>query len=156
MSDPSFKINEIVGNLFSCPSSSSLGHCVSSDFKMGKGIAVKFRQMFGQVEEMKRQKPGVGEVVVLEDGDRFVYNLVTKDRYFNKPTYDTLKSALLAMRAHIIENSVRFLCLPKIGCGLDRLKWNEVKKLLQEIFKHDDIDISVYSFEENPVKFVLR
>ena len=51
---------------------------------------MKFRQIIGQVEEMKRQKPGVGEVVVLEDGDRFVYNLVTKDRYFNKPTYDTL------------------------------------------------------------------
>ena len=148
MDNSSFKINEIEGNLFSCPKSSSLGHCVSSDFKMGKGIAVKFRQMFGKVEEMKRKKPGVGEVVVLEDGDRYVYNLVTKDKYFNKPTYDTLKSALLAMRAHMIEHSVKFLCLPKIACGLDGLKYYEVKKLLQEIFKHDDIDICIYSLEK--------
>ena len=62
-------IDEVIGDIFSCPVTSSLSHCVSSDFKMSRGIAVKFRELFGQVEEMQRKRPSVGEIVVLKDGD---------------------------------------------------------------------------------------
>lgn len=36
-------IKEVSGDLFSAPKNYSLGHCVSADMKMGKGIATKFR-----------------------------------------------------------------------------------------------------------------
>lgn len=38
-----FIFREISGDLFSAPKTFSLGHCVASDLKMGKGIAIKFR-----------------------------------------------------------------------------------------------------------------
>ena len=107
---------------------------MSSDFKMSRGIAVKFRELFGQVEEMQRKRPSVGEIVVLKGGNRFVYNLVTKKRYFNKPTYETLSLALQEMKNHMKENSVKYLCLPRIGCGLDRLVWTKVKEIIKKHF----------------------
>lgn len=49
------KLNEVQGDLFSCPVSDSLAHCISADARMGKGIAVLFKNKFGGVEEIKSQ-----------------------------------------------------------------------------------------------------
>ena len=74
---------------------------------MGKGIAVLFKNKFKRVEELKSQGlmqiPKIytitivssltigarkGGLAVLTNGPgRFVYYMVTKDRYFDKPTY---------------------------------------------------------------------
>ena len=43
------------GDLFSCDKSESLAHCVSRDLRMGKGIAVLFKKIFGCVDELKDQ-----------------------------------------------------------------------------------------------------
>lgn len=43
MSEQKVKITEISGDLFQAPKEYSIGHCVSADLRMGKGIAVKFR-----------------------------------------------------------------------------------------------------------------
>ena len=48
-------LSEVKGDLFSCPSSTSLAHCVSEDMHMGKGIATLFKQKFGGVGELKSQ-----------------------------------------------------------------------------------------------------
>ena len=49
------KFSEVKGDLFSCPSTSSLAHCVSEDMAMGKGVAVLFKKEFGGVGELKAQ-----------------------------------------------------------------------------------------------------
>ena len=41
--------------MFACPETDSLVHCVSADLRMGKGIAVVFKNKFGGVEELKAQ-----------------------------------------------------------------------------------------------------
>ena len=48
-------MTERTGNLFSCPDSESLAHCISADVRMGKGIAVSFKTKFGGVDELKSQ-----------------------------------------------------------------------------------------------------
>ena len=47
--------SEVKGDLFSCPSTSSLAHCVSEDMAMGKGVAVLFKKEFGGVGELRAQ-----------------------------------------------------------------------------------------------------
>lgn len=49
------KFSEVKGDLFSCPSTSSLAHCVSEDMAMGKGVAVIFKKEFGGVGELRAQ-----------------------------------------------------------------------------------------------------
>ena len=53
--EASYKLTERTGNLFSCPASESLAHCISADVRMGKGIAVSFKTKFGGVDELKSQ-----------------------------------------------------------------------------------------------------
>jgi hypothetical protein len=43
------------GDLFSAPSDASLAHCVSEDFRMGKGIAIEFKKRFEGVNELLSQ-----------------------------------------------------------------------------------------------------
>jgi hypothetical protein len=72
-----------------------------------------------------------------------VFNLITKSRSSGKPTYKTLESSLIEMKQIIIDNDIKYLAMPKIGCGLDRLQWGRVSEMLKEIFSDYDIDIII-------------
>jgi len=87
----------------------------------------------------------VGDVAVLRQGKRFVYYLITKPKYFDKPTYETLKSSLVAMKSHCVANNVTAVSMPRIGCGLDKLEWPKVEETLMSVFMDTDIVITVYS-----------
>ncbi|XP_028390691.1 ADP-ribose glycohydrolase OARD1-like [Dendronephthya gigantea] len=140
-----FHYQEIKGDLFSCSKDASLAHCISADVHMGKGIATIFKKMFGGVEELRSQGKKPGEVSILRREGRFIYYLVTKPRYFHKPTYDTLRSSLIAMKVHCKEHEVTTLAMPRIGCGLDRLDWGEVRKIIKETFQDTNIHLTIYA-----------
>lgn len=138
-------LKEVRGDLFTCSDSSSLAHCISEDVRMGKGIATAFKKKFGRVEEIRSQRQRPGGVAVLKCDNRFVYYLVTKQKYFHKPTYETLQLSVKAMRDHCIENAVKELCMPRIGCGLDKLDWARVRAILEKEFSDTSVRIAVYS-----------
>jgi len=52
-------LKEICGDLFSAKT--SMAHCVGADLKMGMGIAVRFKQLFGGEQELKKQNVSVEE-----------------------------------------------------------------------------------------------
>ena len=135
-------IKEIKGNLFD--SQDSLCHCVSQDLRMSKGIAREFSSRFRRHKELQNCRAKVGEIAVIKIGSIFVYNLVTKFRFFNKPSYRTLKMSLISMRKHALTNNVHVISMPKIGCGLDGLKWQIVKCIISNVFINSGIRINVY------------
>lgn len=85
---------------------------------------------------------------MLKVDDRFIYYLVTKERTGAGclPTYDSLESALKTMRDHMVKNQVPTLAIPQIGCGLDKLQWNQVVDRLHNVFDDTDIEITVYIY----------
>ena len=86
-----------------------------------------------------------GGVAILERNGRFIYYLITKVTYSDKPTYDSLRSSLESMKEHCLKHKVKHLAMPRIGCGLDLLKWEEVSVILIETFHDTDVAITVYS-----------
>ncbi|CAH1250920.1 OARD1 [Branchiostoma lanceolatum] len=140
-----FQLLQVRGDLFSCPETDSLVHCISQDCHMGKGIAVLFKKKFGRVEELKRQGQKPGGVAVLKTEQRYVYYLVTKEKYWQKPTYRSLESSLKAMKAHCVQHQVSRLSMPRIGCGLDKLQWDRVSQMVKDIFSDTDVAITVYT-----------
>ena len=82
---------------------------------------------------------------MLKSGKRFVYYLITKKKYSDKPTYDTLRGSLQAMAKHCEENNVTNLSMPMIGCGLDMLVWDKVSAIITEIFGSSNMTITIYS-----------
>ncbi|XP_034102289.1 ADP-ribose glycohydrolase OARD1 [Drosophila albomicans] len=142
----SYKFSEIDGDLFSAPKTHSLAHCVGADLAMGAGIAVKFKEVYGKVDELRAQNAGSGEVAVLKDDQRYIYYLVTKPQSWGKPTYDSLQSSLEQMREHMLKNQIDKLAIPRIGCGIDGLEWDKVSALLEHVFGKEQVEIVVYNY----------
>ena len=67
--------------------------------------------------------------------------------YF-KPDLSTLSGTLEAMKAHASTICVSTIPIPKLGCGLDRIKWQEVVKLFCDFFGYTHVQIVVYSLDE--------
>ena len=57
---------------------------------------------------------------------------------------------LKAMVRHCRDYGVTSLAMPRIGCGLDRLRWHEVRAVLKEVFRGSDVAVTVYSLEDQP------
>uniref|UniRef100_A0A674N8S6 Macro domain-containing protein n=1 Tax=Takifugu rubripes TaxID=31033 RepID=A0A674N8S6_TAKRU len=144
----SWRLNYVTGDLFSCPGDEALAHCISEDCHMGAGIALMFRKKFNGVEELKQQKKVTGQCAVLKRHKRYVYYLITKKRFNNKPSYESLRQSLEDMKTHCTLNGVTRLSMPRIGCGLDRLHWDRVLVILEQVFKHSDISVTIYSLPE--------
>jgi O-acetyl-ADP-ribose deacetylase (regulator of RNase III) len=143
-SAPRFCYEELKGDLFNCPSSDSLAHCVSADMRMGKGIAVLFKEQFGGVPELIAQRQCPGGVAKLQKADRFIFYLVTKAKFYHKPKYATLTESLIKMRDLCLDLGVNSVSMPKIGCGLDELNWNVVRSIIHRVFSQTDIRVNIY------------
>uniref|UniRef100_A0A8D2KV09 O-acyl-ADP-ribose deacylase 1 n=2 Tax=Varanus komodoensis TaxID=61221 RepID=A0A8D2KV09_VARKO len=112
---------------------------------MSAGIAAIFKKKFGGVQELLNKRKKTGDVAVLNRGKRYVYYLITKDKYFHKPIYENLRKSLEAMKIHCLQHDVTCISMPKIGCGLDRLDWSKVSTMLEEVFEDTDVKITVYT-----------
>jgi O-acetyl-ADP-ribose deacetylase (regulator of RNase III) len=96
---------------------------------------------------LKSQKKQIGEVAVLKNGDAYVYYLITKELYRHKPTYKRLELALTDMKKHAVEHGVKCIHMPRIGCGLDKLNWEQVRFMIESVFG-DDLDAIVYRLDQ--------
>lgn len=143
------KYQEEVRDLFSVPDDYFLAHCISSDFGMGKGIAVEFNRHFNMKQILQIKYPeywkqfkslGVNGDCILEGR---VLNLITKERYYGKPTLQSMRSALSNMKAICLKENISKIAMPMIGAGLDRLEWDKVSEQIQSVFCDTDIEILV-------------
>ena len=106
------------------------------------------RQNFKNVGALVEQGARVGHIAVLEHEGRYIYYLVTKKYSTEKPRLEDLFSSLEKMRDHCAEHGVKYLAMPRIGCGLDRLEWKDVKPKIEEVFSRLDISITIYNFNQ--------
>ncbi len=144
------KYREIKGNLFDMSKEYSLAHCISLDCALGAGIAKEFQNRYPNMVNKLRAHISQNRIntipIVLSykiGPNRYIFNLVTKEKYWQKPTYDTLGPTLVQMKNYCIYNNIDKIAMPLIGCGLDRLKWNRVSQMIKDIFNDTDIEIVI-------------
>lgn len=142
-------IKEIYEDLFNLPNDVILAHCISADFALGAGIAAKFTQigvrdeLFNCFSLNKWDNKGYCLITTKTpfNNPRKVGNLVTKEKCYNKPTLQSLTESLIDFR-----DQLSYPCkigMPRIGCGLDRLKWPDVKSVIEEVFIDKDCEIII-------------
>ena len=68
---------------------------------------------------------------------------MTKERSFHKPTIITIRLALEKMKRICLEHNIKKIAMPVIGCGLDRLNWNNVSEQIKGVFTDTDVEILV-------------
>ena len=139
------QITEHKEHLFDADPTNYLINCISSDFVMGSGISISFR-VKGVEQYLKRTYPttwnGSGYALFSPiSGHAGVYNLIVKSRYYHKPTYETMKEALLDLKQHIPDDCR--LAMSHIGSGKDKLEWDQMKNIITDIFSDTNVNISI-------------
>lgn len=119
-------------------------HCISRDFELGLGIAKSFRNKFNLTKEVLAKGIIFNNLSLTSN----VFNLITKSKYWQKPTYDSLRDSLISVKKTIFAlnwNNTKDiqLIMSKIGCGLDKLMWKNVKNIIKEVFGDTELDIVI-------------
>ena len=132
----------------------ALIHCISADWALGAGIAKAIDEKFDVKERLNKTFLLDGErpdwtghgfslttpILTLEEVGPHLHivNLITKEHYWDKPTYTTLYESLEHCKP-IVKNMIPFakrdglgmkVVMPRIGCGLDKLSWARVKEMI--------------------------
>lgn len=138
------KLVHINGDILNSPAWMPIAHCVSLDGKMGAGLARTLQFKFNLRNDFLKADKCVGSVVALRRGDRFIVNMITKERYFHLPTATDFETSLQNVRKFMIFNNIRELAVPELGAGLDKLNLNLVISLIQKVFKYDPVIIYMH------------
>ena len=136
-------INEENRDLFTVPQGYYLAHCISRDLALGAGIATQFVEHYNMREKLRLlrgiENVEVGEAVLIDN----VFNLITKEKAFQKPTLESLEETLQHMKYQMEKLMIDKLAIPQLGCGLDRLDWDDVRETIETVFKDTDVEILI-------------
>ena len=119
--------------------------CASADLRLGAGIAQDFNREFN-VRPALRKTYGTPVPMYTTCKSYHVYTMITKKSFWMKPTLHDMHEALKMLRVMCEQDNVQILAMPRIGCGLDRLRWIDVYDRILDVFDDMDIDIHVFDF----------
>lgn len=134
------------GILFKAVTDSTVyyAQCISADGAMGAGIAVQFNKWFDTKHLVNKQMDEFlkDDIRILEVGKCWyqepVFNLVTKSRYWEKPTIESFKRSVKHLvdcveNVKLAGNKIKEIKCPMLGCGIDSLNWDDVRPILMEL-----------------------
>jgi len=139
---------EIVGDLFNDNSHEAIGHCVSKCLTMSNGIALQFRHKFNNVDFLIGQNKNVREIAAMKTKRQWIIYLITKQYYYEKPTYENIFATLQNLKTFCLINKINSLALPKICAGFDKKEWSIISNMLKFTFQHTSIKITIFMKSE--------
>ena len=126
-----------------------IAHTISSDAEMRKGFANTISKRIPLLKDYRKSRNcDIGDIITFRADNNLVYNLITKASYYEKPTTNTIKTMLLAMRDHALGLNLRCIAMPKIDCGLDGMDWRDISSLIEQTNKNSGITIYMYTSKD--------
>lgn len=122
---------------------------------MGKGIALQFKQAFPRNYDAYRRACDAGEVrlgemFVFDTGSminpRWIINFPTKGHWKAKSRLSDIETGLEDLRRVILENGIRSIAVPPLGCGNGGLDWAEVEPAIRRALGDlDQVDVRLFA-----------
>ena len=135
-------INFVKGDLLK--NRGCLAHTVSSDLRMGRGIAYQFKSKFGRIDTLRKQKRYLGDTPYITDKGRKIFYLITKMKYWHKPHLHHIEEALENLKEELLKRNIKSISMPKIATGLDRQDWVQIYSIIVKVFNQTDIILNIY------------
>jgi len=120
---------------------------------MGRGIALQIKEKYPDNFKFYKKycdskDVKVGKMLVYKTnnllGLKFIINFPTKEHWKEYSKYEYISSGLKDLRRVIIENNIKSIAIPPLGCGNGGLEWNVVKQYIIEDLSDLNININVY------------
>jgi O-acetyl-ADP-ribose deacetylase (regulator of RNase III) len=121
----------------------------------GKGLALQFRRAYtanfhSYVSSCRSGLMRPGRLHIFPTGRRcnpkWIINFPTKDDWRDKSKLIYVEGGLDALVMECLTNRIHLVAMPRLGCGLGGLKWEDVKPLITDRFAaRTDITIELYT-----------
>ena len=111
---------------------------------MGKGLALQFKKRFPENYDAYKsacddKKVVIGKMFIYETNTstnpKFIINFPTKRHWAELSKLEDIESGLSDLIEVIKVNNIHSMALPRLGCGLGGLKWEEVQKTMDKYLK---------------------
>lgn len=128
-----------------------IAHGCNCSGGFGSGVAGAIRKKYPAVREayLKHEPKALGTCQFVDHADRIWVNAFTQQSYgYDGRQYADLTAVgyCLAEIADYMEaNGYKTIAMPKIGCGLGGLKWDQVSILVENLL--EDYEVYVYELE---------
>lgn len=140
-------VNE--GNIFTINGIKCYAHGCNCAGAMGKGIALQFKMKYPKMYRLYKKKCidgtfTVGDVFEYVTGDEHIYNLGTQKDWKTKADLEAIRKSINTMMELASQSNVKAIAMPKIGAGLGRLDWCDVKAIIEDVaLKYSNIELVV-------------
>jgi hypothetical protein len=112
---------------------------------MGAGAALTLHNLYNLRHEFRninRSCPGV----VAQWRGRLILNVITKFKFFEKPTNHQMYCALQELRNYVLTHKITVIASTPLGTGKDRFPYELLLRFMYEIFQDVDVDFHFYHF----------
>lgn len=146
-------IQYVTGNILNS-SAQALVNTVNTMGVMGKGVALQFKKVYhnnyrAYENACKNNEVQVGKMFVTVDsstasGEKIIINFPTKTNWRKPSEYKYIEDGLEDLVKTINKHAIKSIAIPPLGAGNGGLKWEKVKRIIEEKLGHLDIDILVF------------
>lgn len=115
---------------------------------MGKGVALKFKQiypqMFSQYQELcEKGKINIGVLWIYKTPHKWILNFPTKRSWRQPSRVEYIEKGLKKLIDELTELKIHSIAFPALGCGNGELEWKNTVKPLMESYL-SDLPINIF------------
>ena len=131
---------------FAIPADLSFGSTTARQIDAFYGLRDKLKKAVEKYEdECEDLETGwlkAGDTICIEN----VFVMFTTNKKYQRPTLDTIRSCVRDIAEECYENKIRYLAMPRVGCGHGHLNWDVVKEAILDEFDNyfDEMDEEEY------------
>lgn len=119
---------------FAIPADLSFGSTTARQIDAFYGLRDKLEKAVEKYEdECEDLETGwlkAGDTICIEN----IFVMLTTNKKYQRPTLETIRSCVRAIAEECYENKIRYLAMPRVGCGHGHLDWDVVKEAILDEF----------------------
>ncbi len=131
---------------FAIPADLSFGSTTARQIDAFYGLRDKLKKAVEKYEdECEDLETGwlkAGDTICIEN----IFVMFTTNKKYQRPTLDTIRRCVRDIAEECYENKIRYLAMPRVGCGHGHLDWDVVKEAILDEFDNyfDEMDEEEY------------
>lgn len=119
---------------FAIPADLSFGSATARQIDAFYGLRDKLEKAVEKYEdECEDLATGwlkAGDTICIEN----IFVMLTTNKKYQRPTLDTIRNCVRVIAEECYENKIRYLAMPRVGCGHGHLNWDVVKEAILDEF----------------------
>lgn len=130
---------EVNKDLLEFPIFYNIVYGIPADLSFGSETAKRLNEYYN-LEELKDEYyfvyPEKGEVIWINN----LFLFLIADKKYEPITLETLENCLKKLAKDCVYERIKYLAMPRIGCGKGKLNWEDVRSMIIKIFTETILD----------------